>query len=103
MVKLVYEYTGEHETLGVSESYLTSIIGRKRDSHDIQWETYRSNLPILAVSIFGWWVVASKIEQYPNQKSWILGSLILFYMMRADLLFYTLLLIIWYYFTLRYS
>lgn len=58
ITKLVIDYAQEHPQDESSPSYLTPFIGKNRDSHDIQWETYRSNLPILALCIAIWYLIS---------------------------------------------
>ena len=42
ITKLIVDYASQHEEFThLSPSYLTDLIGKKRDSHDVQWETYR--------------------------------------------------------------
>jgi hypothetical protein len=100
VTKMVIDYSGSHPQADTSPSALTAFIGRDRDSHDIQWETYRSNLPVLVACIAGWSILSGLIERYPNEKSWLLGSLILAYSFRSDFLIYLAILSLWYCFTL---
>lgn len=80
---------------------MTPFIHKNRDSHDLQWETYRSNIPILVVCMVSWYFISRAIEISQNDKSWLLGGLILVYSFRSDLLIYMALLILWYVFTIK--
>jgi hypothetical protein len=65
ITKLIIDYAEQHPQT-TTPSFLTSLIGKERDSHDIQWETYRSNLPILASVILLWHFLSKLIEKHKN-------------------------------------
>lgn len=56
-------------------------------------------MPVLALCMLIWWGVSSLIEKYPNEKSWLLGGIILAYSFRSDLLIYFAILSGWYLFS----
>jgi hypothetical protein len=97
---MVIDFSTVHPQPDEAESYLTAFIGKERDAHDVQWETYRTNLPVLVACMAGWYLFSRLIERYQNEKSWLLGSLILGYSFRSDYLIYLAILCLWYCFTL---
>lgn len=59
-----YSFTNPPET--TETSYLSSLSGRGRDNHDIQWETYRTNLPILGIVMAIWHFTSKFIQNNRN-------------------------------------
>jgi hypothetical protein len=100
VTKMVIDYATAHPQPETSPSSLSPFIGRERDSHDVQWETYRSNLPILGLCMLAWWAISPLIEKYGNEKAWLVGTLILAYSFRSDFLIYLAILTAWYLFTI---
>ena len=98
---LLVDYADRNPQEHLADSYVSSYLYKKRDAHDTQWETYRTNLPVLMLAILIWKVVSPALESKPNDKSWLLGGLILLYSLRSDIIIYLLTLLSWYYFTLK--
>lgn len=117
MPRLVAQHPPPEKNL--SESFLTPYIHKLRDSHDEQWEGYRSNLALMVGIMFGWRYLAkfiariwsflgdrskngavrvADLEQRLLTSCW-LGLAILAFSFRADLILFLGVATGWYFMT----
>lgn len=51
--------------------------------------------------MLGWHWVARRVEKVQNDKAWVLGLLLLSYCYRSDIILFGVLVIVWYFFSVR--